>query len=79
MADQAQRLREVFNAVLGCDPSRLTDADSGQTVPGWDSVNHLQLMLSIEEAFGLQFSPEDFASLTTFGAIRERVERDAAA
>jgi acyl carrier protein len=71
--DVDQRLRDVFGAVFGCQPDQLRDQDSPQTVASWDSVNHMQLMLTIEDAFGVQFSPEEFASLTTFGAIKHRV------
>lgn len=76
-ADVTTRLREVFGAVLGCDPAALTDADSPKTVKGWDSVNHMQLLLAVEEAFAEQFQPEEFASLTSFGAIRSRLSAEA--
>jgi len=78
MLEATSRLRDIFSAVLGCDPGRLSDADSGKTLAAWDSVNHLQLLLAIEDAFGVQFAPEEFANLTTFGAIRQRLERDSA-
>lgn len=68
------RLSDVFAAVLGCDPLALNDGDSNKTVPGWDSVNHMQLLLALEDAFAVQFTPEEFAELTTFGALRERLE-----
>lgn len=67
------RLRQVFQDVFGCDPAALRDEDAPGTVARWDSVNHMQLLLAIEDAFGVQFSPEEFATLTTFGALRRRV------
>lgn len=72
--DVREGMREVFAAVLGCDPGALEDGSSTQSVRGWDSVNHMQLLLALEEAFGIQFDPEEFASLTTFGALRTRIE-----
>ena len=68
------KLADVFAAVLGCDPAALRDADSNKSVAGWDSVNHMQLLLALEDAFAVQFTPEEFAELTTFGALRERLE-----
>lgn len=70
----SEGVREVFSAVLGCDPAALRDEDSTTTVRGWDSVNHMQLLLALEDAFGVQFDPEEFASLTTVGAICTRIE-----
>jgi acyl carrier protein len=66
-------LREIFAAVLGCDGAALRDGDSLGTVKGWDSMNHLQLLLAIEEAFGVEFSPEELANLTSFGSLLRRV------
>ncbi len=72
--DVREAMREVFAAVLGCDPAGLEDGSSTLTVRGWDSVNHMQLLLTLEDSFGVQFDPEEFASLTTFGALRTRIE-----
>lgn len=75
-SDVDAQLRDLFSAVLGCEPSRLREEDTPQTVAGWDSINHMQLLLAVEDAFGMQFSPEEFASLTSFGALRRRIESD---
>ena len=71
------RFREVIEAVLGIDASKLSDSDSPQTIPQWDSVTHLQLLLALEGEFGVQFSPEEMAQLSTIGRIRERLEAGA--
>ena len=68
------KLAGVFADVLGCDAASLRDGDSNKTVAGWDSVNHMQLLLAVEDVFDVQFTPEEFAALTTFGALRERLE-----
>jgi len=68
------KLAGVFADVLGCDPGALRDSDSNKTVTAWDSVNHMQLLLALEDAFGVQFTPEEFAELTTFGTLRARLE-----
>lgn len=75
--DVKARLAGVFADVLGCDPATLRDSDSNKTVAGWDSVNHMQLLLAVEDTFGIQFTPEEFAALTTFGALRQRLETSA--
>lgn len=72
--DVGATLREVFSDVLGCDPTALRDDSAPGTVAGWDSVNHMQLLLAVEDAFGLEFAAEEFASLMSFGALRARLE-----
>jgi len=70
------RLRAVFASVFGVDGAALTDEASPKTVPGWDSVNHLHLVLALEGEFGVQFDPGEIAELTSFGRIRERLAQD---
>jgi len=37
---------------------------------GWDSLNHIRLIMAIEEKFNLEVSPEEFATLSTYVIIR---------
>ncbi len=67
------RFAAVIEAVLGVDANAVGDTDSARTIPQWDSVTHLQLLLALESEFGVQFSPEEMATLSTIGLIRERV------
>jgi len=69
------RLRGVFAAVFGVDGDALTDETSPNTVAGWDSVNHLHLVLALEGEFEVQFDPGEIAELSSFGRIRERLAR----
>jgi acyl carrier protein len=68
------RLRNVFAAVFGVEPTVLNDADSPETIEGWDSVKHIQLVLALESEFGMQFEPDEIAELIKFGVIRELLE-----
>ena len=42
---------------------------SAESVENWDSVQHLNLILAIEEEYGFQFSPEEMDSAKTVGNI----------
>jgi acyl carrier protein len=68
------RLRSVFGSVFDIDAAALTDDDTYETIPGWDSVNHISLILALEAEFEVQFDPGEIAEMTSFGAIRARVE-----
>lgn len=41
--------------------------------PSWDSLKHMEIMLMIEEAFGIVLDPEDFALMTSVEACVIRV------
>ena len=69
-----RRFRAVFEAVLAVDANAISDADSPKTIPQWDSVAHLQLLLALESEFGVQFTPDDMMRLSTVGLIRDHVQ-----
>ena len=73
MNDLDRRLRQVMASVFNVDAARLTDADSSKTIPEWDSVNHMHLILSLEAEFGIQFDAGEIAELVNVGLIRQRI------
>jgi acyl carrier protein len=68
-----ERLRSVFASVFGLDPARVQDDDSYETIPEWDSVNHINLILALEAEFGVEFDPGEIAELGSVAAIRARL------
>ena len=68
-----RRFRDVIQAVLAVDADAITDSDSPRSIPQWDSVTHLQLLLALEAEFGVQFSADEMAQLSSIGLIRRRL------
>lgn len=68
-----ERLLAVFTSVFGLDPSRFRPGDSYETIPEWDSVNHINLILALEAEFGVEFDPGEIAELASVEAIRARL------
>jgi len=67
-------LREIFSDVLAVPPQALDRASSPASVPKWDSLNHLSLILGVEERFGVNFEPEEMDGLTSFGQFERCLE-----
>ena len=67
--DLEQRIRTVIGDVFGLDPADVGPETSKDTVKEWDSLQHLTLVLALEEEFGLHFSDEETVSLLTFPLI----------
>ena len=40
-------------------------ATAYESIPGWDSVNHLRLVMEVERAFGVKYQLERIPSLMT--------------
>jgi acyl carrier protein len=59
----------VIADVFGVDASSVHIDSSPQTIEAWDSMGHLNLILALEQSFGVQFSPEEVAAMTSVRAI----------
>ncbi len=76
MDDIGGRLRQVMSSVFGIDASQLNADASSTTIAEWDSVRHLQLMLAVEEEFGLQFEVDELVSLRSLASIEDRLREN---
>ena len=63
---------------------KLSDADTAginiettaAQLPGWTSMAHLELVLALENRFGLMFEAEEIAELASVRAIVSALERE---
>jgi acyl carrier protein len=65
----AERVRRIVSAVLGVPADAIDDQTSPDTIPAWDSMQHLQLVLALEQEFGVEFAVEEIEAMQRVGAI----------
>jgi citrate synthase len=72
MDDQkgGEALIALVSQTLGIPWSLVVDELGFGTIPEWDSLNHVQLMLALETAYGVEIDEERMISLTSIGRIR---------
>ena len=61
---------EIAASVFGLSPSRITGTTSNQTLPEWDSLGHMNLIIELESRYGVSFSPEEALAMTSMEAIK---------
>lgn len=54
--------------------SRIKEDSTPETIDNWDSIQHLNLALAIEETFDLQLSTEEIEKMRSIGEIASLVE-----
>jgi acyl carrier protein len=64
-----ERIRSIAADLLNIPVQQVLPTSSPDTIENWDSLNHLNLVLGLEGAFGLQFSPEEIAKMQSVEAI----------
>jgi acyl carrier protein len=68
------KVRAVSADIFQVPPGQITPASSPETIENWDSVQHLNLVLALEEQFGVQFEPEEMDQMKSIGGVAELVE-----
>jgi acyl carrier protein len=57
----------------------LDDEASFEDISGWDSARHVDLIIALEEEFGVKFGVGEIMAMNSVGTIRRAVaERSAA-
>ncbi|HEY3900170.1 MAG TPA: acyl carrier protein [Chthoniobacter sp.] len=65
-----EKIFRILADTLGTDAAVMTEDTSTENTPEWDSVAHLNLVLSLEKAFGQRFTPEEFMEMQSVAAIK---------
>jgi acyl carrier protein len=71
-------LNEIFRQVLDDDTISLTPSMTAEDVEGWDSMNHIFIVVEIEKRFGVKFQAAEMEELKNVGELAALV-RDKAA
>ena len=77
-ADVWTTLQEIFKRVFD-DDVVITEATTAKDVDGWDSLNHVRLVVAMEKAFNVRFASGEVNELKTVGDLRRRLEEKRAA
>ncbi|MFH7044204.1 acyl carrier protein [Paucibacter sp. JuS9] len=61
-----QTIKEVMAVVLNIDADRINDDTSMDNTPGWDSANHINLVLGLEDEFAISFEVAEFEMMRSY-------------
>jgi acyl carrier protein len=64
------RLREILASVLEVPAEEIPGDASTDTIEAWDSLAHMNLILAVEDAFGVTIPDEEAADLTSIPLLR---------
>ncbi len=67
------KLNETVGDILDLDELALSKEMTAKDVEGWDSVATVQVMVAIEQAFGIRFRTGEMAAMQNIGDLVERI------
>jgi acyl carrier protein len=65
-----EELKRVILAALKLDNWDIKDETIATQVPGWDSLNHVNVILAIEKHFSVRFKPIEVLKLKNIGDLQ---------
>lgn len=71
--DLKLQIQQVIADIFGLAPESVDSNTSPETVDDWDSISHLNLVLSLEDSFQVSFLPDEIAKLVSVEAILEQI------
>ena len=69
-----EKIREMIAENLNIDINTITEEASFKEDLGVDSLDLFELVMALEEEFGVEIPTEDLETLTTVGAVAKDVE-----
>ena len=64
-----QKLTPIFRDVFDNDSLELSEATTAVSVPTWDSLTHIDMIVAVERAFGVSFTTKEVGALGNVGDL----------
>ena len=67
------KLNEVFQDVFDDEDITVNDATVAADVDGWDSLEHINLIVAVERCFGIKFTMGETTGLKNVGEMVDKI------
>ena len=64
------KLREVMASCFSLEMSQINDESSVDDIEEWDSLKHLTLVISLEDAFNISFTMDETVEILSLQLIK---------
>lgn len=63
------KVKEIMAAVFETEASMINETSSADTIENWDSIRHMNLIVALEEEFGIQLNDDQISEMTNFKLV----------
>ncbi len=67
------KLNEVFQDVFDDEDITVNDSTVASDVDGWDSLEHINLIVAVERSFGIKFTMGETTGLKNVGEMVDKI------
>jgi acyl carrier protein len=69
------KLNTVFCEVFDDESIHLTEKTTAKDVDGWDSLNHVNLIVAVEKAFAIKLTTKEATTLANVGELVQLIDK----
>lgn len=69
----SDRVFSLLAVILDIDREALTLESSPDTLEEWDSIKHMDIILALEEEFGIQFRDEEIVKISSVSELMQSI------
>jgi len=73
LANVNEQVKALLAEALQVEPELVTPDLTFGDIPQWDSMGHMEVMMRLEEYFGVEINPDTIASLISLPLICEYI------
>ena len=68
-----KRIKESLSIVFKVPVDVIDENTSPHTLKGWDSLNHIKMILALEDEFCIELDPTEIEAMISFDIIRATI------
>ena len=68
------QLKEIFIDILHL--TKFSENINRTNIPSWDSLNHIKLIITLQNKFNIKFSIEEIASMQSYSEIKRKIKNE---
>ena len=70
-----QKILKIFQETFNNPALEISEDTSAADIPEWDSFNHLNLIMTIEDEFSVSFTTEEIGQMARVGDLINLVQK----
>jgi acyl carrier protein len=75
IAQTLTKLNTVFRDVFDDESIEVTEKTTAKDVDGWDSLNHVNLIIAVEKAFAIKLTTKEATTLANVGELIALIDK----
>ena len=64
-----QKVREIMAGIFHVPADEIREDASLHSIPAWDSLRHIDLVLALQKGFGIRFGDEEIPTMVNFQMV----------